>query len=85
MLKLLATTIVGLGLLAGCTPAYEELRAQDEIAYNAFDEVIANGQILSTSDAAFGATKMVVKHDGKLYTCFMHVISIDKSRCQVAK
>ena len=85
MRKAFFVGLVSLGLLAGCTPAYEELRAQDEIAYNAFDEVIADGQILSTSDAAFGATKMVVKHDGKLYTCFMHVISIDKSRCQAAK
>ena len=76
--------IVSIGLLTGCMSSQEQ-QLRNETAYNAFDEVVANGEILDTSDAAFGATKMVVKHNGTLYTCFMHVLSIDKSRCEAAK
>ena len=84
MKRSLSALIIAVAL-AGCGTSYEEMRAQDQIAYDAFDEVMSNGEIISSDPAAFGATKMVVKYKNQMYTCFMHSIGIDKSRCVKAK
>ena len=87
MKKLLFILGMSLGLV-GCETTYgefvEERKANDQIAYEAFDEVMAKGTVLSSSNAAFGATKMIVKYNDTMYTCFLHVLKIDKSRCVAA-
>ena len=78
--------ILGFALvLVGCGSTYDEMKARDQVAYDAFDEVMAKGTIISSSNAAFGSTKMVVKYNNKMYTCFLHTLSVDKSRCEAAK
>ena len=68
MRKLYLIGLISTGLLAGCGTTYEEMRARDQIAYDAFDEVMSNGEVISSDPAAFGATKMVVKYTNQMYT-----------------
>lgn len=84
MKKLLLILGMSLGLV-GCGASYDEIKARDQVAYDAFDEVMAKGTVISSSNAAFGATKMIVKYNDTMYTCFLHVLSVDKSRCEAAK